>query len=206
MKKIIEILRIFINFFIDIIYACKLIFDYHYDKKYPILKINTLKVILQFIGNSIDRSAFEFYNIRKEDNLYIFYLSLKHKNSLIFQIFCFLHCFIFNQLLYELFWYVLPNNNLSIKIRCKVINKIWNNINNQISKLTENNFCFWYYRDYKKYYNNNVYYQSIKYKIFLLELIINICCWWNTKIIKNNIKSKLFINTDMLFYKVENYY
>ena len=86
------------------------------------------------------------------------------------------------------------------------IDKYFAKLNKKLDKQIENNFGFWYYRDYKKYYNNNAYYKSIKYKIFLLELIINIFCLWNTKIIKSNIKSKLFINTDMLFYKIENYY
>ena len=64
-----------------------------------------------------------------------------------------------------------------------------------------------YLIEYKKYYySNKEYYNSIKYKVFFFESILNICYSWNKHFIKNNRKSKLFINTDNLCFDIERYF
>ena len=208
MKKIINIhpIIVLINFVVDFLFACKLMFEINYYKKDKILNINHIRVLLQFMGRSFDFSSFEFYNIGKEDNLYIFYLSLKKHNSFIFQIFCFFHCFIFNQLFYNFVWDILPNNKIGIEIRCKILNKIWGSVNYFILRRVNNNFGYHYLVEYRKYYNDDIdFYKHIRYKVFFWESLINITCWWNNICIKYHLP-KFVINNDNLFYKAENYF
>lgn len=64
-----------------------------------------------------------------------------------------------------------------------------------------------YLREYKNYYRNNKeYYNKIKYIVFFEETIINFCDFWNKVVTKNNRQSKLFINTDTLFFDIERYF
>ena len=65
-------------------------------------------------------------------------------------------------------------------------------------------FKYEYLREYKRYYKNNPeYFNKIKYKIFFKETWLNLCLWWNTKILKNNHYHKLFVNIDNLFLDIE---
>ena len=65
-------------------------------------------------------------------------------------------------------------------------------------------FKYEYLREYKRYFRNNPeYYNKIKYKIFLKETWLNLCLWWNAKILKNNRYHKLFVNIDNLFLDIE---
>ena len=64
-----------------------------------------------------------------------------------------------------------------------------------------------YMREYKRYYKNKLeIYKSIRFKIFIEETLFNLFIWWNKVITKDNSKSKLFINTDNLFFDIERYF
>lgn len=64
-----------------------------------------------------------------------------------------------------------------------------------------------YVVEYKHYYKRNKpYYDSIKYTVFFMETLLNLVYCWNKAITKNNSKSKLFINTDNLFFDIEKYF
>lgn len=137
-RTTINVIRVLIDFIVDFLFVSRLLFELNHYKDNKELTFNHLRVLLQFLGKSFDNSSFEFYNINKEDDLYIFYLSLKKHNNLIFQIFCFFYCFFFNYLFYNLFWVILPNNGIGIIIRCKVLNKIWGSVNECIIKRVNN--------------------------------------------------------------------
>lgn len=64
-----------------------------------------------------------------------------------------------------------------------------------------------YVREYKRYYKNKpTIYKQIRFKIFIEESLLNLFSWWNKAITKDNSKSKLFINTDNLFFDIEKYF
>lgn len=64
-----------------------------------------------------------------------------------------------------------------------------------------------YVREYKRYYKNKpTIYKQIRFKIFIEETLLNLFIWWNKVITKDNSKSKLFINTDNLFFDIERYF
>lgn len=64
-----------------------------------------------------------------------------------------------------------------------------------------------YVREYKRYYKNKpTIYKQIRFKIFIEETLLNLFSWWNKAITKDNSKSKLFINTDNLFFDIERYF
>lgn len=137
-RTIINVIQILIDFVVDFLFVSRLLFELNHYRDNKELTFNHLRVFLQFMGKSFDNSPFEFYNINKEDHLHIFYVSLKKHNNLSFQIFCFFHCFFFNYLFYNLFWVILPNNEIGIIIRCKVLNKIWERVNEFIIKRVNN--------------------------------------------------------------------
>lgn len=210
MKKIIKkiytilyrIFFLFFDFLIDFLFCIRLFISLK-DEEYDEYKIKNIKVLLQFFGRSFDGSAFEYYNIYKEDSMYLLYLSLQKKNSLIFQIFCFFYCFIVNYFLFELVHILIPYNNF----RNKLVNNTFEKWFKILKKQIENNFSYQYLIGYRiYYYSDKEYYNSIKYKVFFFESILNICDFWNKHFIKNNRKSKLFINTDNLFFDIERYF
>lgn len=175
MKKIINAIKIIIDFVIDSLFLSRLMFEINYHKKDKELTYNHLRVLLQFTGNSFDNSAFEFYNLNKEDSFYTFYLSLKKHKSRVFQTFCFFHCLFFNHLLYNLFWAILPNNKIGVKIRLKIINRVWGDINE---------FLFFYL---KNDYTIKKLYREIKTKTkwFVRDLFIVKLVWVTCFLIKN---------------------
>lgn len=64
-----------------------------------------------------------------------------------------------------------------------------------------------YIREYKRYYKNKpIIYKQIKFKVFVMETLLNLFYLWNKAITKNNSKNKLFINTDNLFFDIERYF
>ena len=64
-----------------------------------------------------------------------------------------------------------------------------------------------YIREYKRYYKNkpNIY-KQIRFKVFVMETLLNLFYLWNKVITKDNSKNKLFINTDNLFFDIEKYF
>ena len=64
-----------------------------------------------------------------------------------------------------------------------------------------------YLREYKRYYKNKLeIYKQIRFKVFVMETLLNLFYLWNKAITKDNSKSKLFINTDKLFFDIERYF
>lgn len=64
-----------------------------------------------------------------------------------------------------------------------------------------------YMREYKRYYKNKLeIYKQIRFKVFVMETLLNLFYLWNKVITKDNSKSKLFINTDTLFFDIERYF
>lgn len=64
-----------------------------------------------------------------------------------------------------------------------------------------------YMREYKRYYKNKpTIYKEIRFKVFVMETLLNLFYLWNKVITKDNSKSKLFINTDTLFFDIERYF
>lgn len=210
MKKVIEkiytilyrIFFLFFDFLIDFLFCIQLFISLK-DEEYNEYKIKDIKVLLQFFGQSFDGSAFEYYNIYKEDSMYLLYLSIQKKNSLIFQIFCFFYCFIVNYFLFELVYILLPYNNFRNKLIDNTFEK-WFNI---LKKQIENNFGYEYIREYKKYYRTNKkFYKEICLDIFYKETKFNFSYWWNETILKNNKQSKLHIDTDYLIEDIKQYF
>ena len=202
-NKVYQLFVLLLYWVVDFFFCIRLFIDLHNYKNY--FDFNHLKVFLQFTANSFDDSSFEYYNLDKEESLYLLYLSLKKKNSLIFQVFVFFHCFFINYLLHDIIYILLPCSNFNFKN--KFIDNTFDLWNKELKKQIENNFRYEYLRDYKRYYySDKEYYNSIKYKVFFFESIINICDFWNKYFIKDNRKSKLFINTNNLFFDIERYF
>lgn len=206
MKKIIKkiytvlyrIFFLFFDFLIDFLFCIRLFISLRDSKEYDEYKIKNIKVLLQFFGRSFDSSSFEYYNLYKEDSMYLLHLSLQKKNSLIFQIFCFFYCFIVEYFLLELVYILLPYNNFRNKLVDNTFEK-WFNI---LKKQIENNFGFIYSRVYKIHYYKDKSNRSItKFKIFYFEFLLGLICNWNEVIIRNNHRNIFFIDTIDLFRK-----
>ena len=165
--------------------------------------IKNIKILLQFFGRSFDDSTFEWYNIYKEENMYLLHLSLQKKNSLVFQVFIFFYCFIVDYFLFELVNILLPTSNFRNKLVDSTFGQLYKILRNQI----ENNFGYEYLREYKRYYRaNRKFYKQIRFEIFYKETKLNLIFWWNEIIIKDNKKSKLYIDTDYLTEDIEQYF
>lgn len=203
MKKIKRKIRIsticFMIFdaFVDFLFSVRLLHDLK-NQPYNEYKIKDIKVLLQFLALSFDKSPFEYYNLNNEEYLYFYYLSLKYKNSGIFKGFIFIYTFLVNRLLFPILEYIFTSNK---------VYKFISFIDDKLIKQIKNNFGYEYLRDYKRYWKDNIdYYNNIKYKVFFEETLINFCDLWNKVFIKNNRKNKLFINTDTLFFDIERYF
>lgn len=193
LRKIKETFEWAFDNFVDCVFLIRLLWDLKQSKEDKELHITELRVLLQFFAKSFDKSAFEYYQLNNEEYLFLFYYSLKNKNSGIFQVFCFGYCFTINHFLVpilEEFIYYFP----------KKIQRIYHNfrdiVSKKIQRKIQNNFGYQYLREYKKYfYNNPKAYHKIKYKVFFKETLLNICLWWN---------KKTKINTDRI--NVEQYF
>lgn len=162
-------------------------------------KADLIRVLLQFFATPLGNSYFELYCSENEQFYFQFYYSLKKKNSAFFQGLCLLHCCFFNNLLYPICY----------KLFCKKINvdRYFIKVNEKINKQIENNFGYTYLREYKIYWKDKLaIYKSIRFKIFIKETLLNLFIGWNKVITKDNSKSKLFINTDNLFFDIERYF
>ena len=209
MKKIINIVgrilyKIFFllfDFMIDFLFCIRIFICIKNDNhEWDEYHIKNIKILLQFFGRSFDHSTFEYYNIYKEESMYLLHLSLQKKNSLVFQVFTFFYCFIVDYFLFELVNIILPYNNF----RNKFVHNTFGLLYKVMRKLIENNFGYEYLREYKKYYiGNKKYYKKIRFKIFYKETLLNLSYLWNRLIIKNNMNSRLFINKD---YSIEDYF
>ena len=201
MKKIIikiqQISCIIFDTFINFLFCVRLLHELKYEP-FDEHKIKTIKVLLQFLAKSFDDSAFEYYNLNNEDYLWPIYETIKKKNSTIFQLMVLLHSFLFNHFIYQIVYTISGYN-------CW-IDKYFAKLNKKLDKQIENNFGYHYLVEYKKYYKDDIYfYKHIRYKVFFLESLINITCWWNNICIKYH-WPKFVINNDNLFYKTENYF
>ena len=64
-----------------------------------------------------------------------------------------------------------------------------------------------YMMEYKRYYKSKpAIYKQIKFQVFVMETLLNLFYLWNKVITKDTSKSKLFINTDNLFFDIERYF
>lgn len=179
LRKIKDILEWAFDCFVDCVFLIRLLQDLKQCKEDKEGYITELRVLLQFLAKSFDKSAFESYQINNEEYLYWFYYSLKHKNSSIFQVFLFCYCFTISHFLVpvlEGFIYYFP----------KKIQRIYHNsrdiVNKKIQRKIQNNFGYEYLREYKKYYKNYPKsWNKIKYKVFFKETFLNLCIWWNNK-------------------------
>ena len=203
MKKIKRKIRIsticFMIFdsFVDFLFCVRLLQDLK-NQSYDEYKIKDMKVLLQFLASSFDNSPFEYYNLNNEEYLYLYYLSLKHKNSGIFKGFIFIYTFLVNRFLAPILEYIFTTNK---------VYKFTSPLNDKLVKQIKNNFGYEYLRDYKRYWSDDKeYYKQIRFKVFFEETLINLYNWWNKVITKNNRQSKLFINTDTLFFDIERYF
>lgn len=203
MKKIKRKIRIsticFMIFdaFVDFLFCIRLLHDLK-NQPYNEYKIKDIKVLLQFLALSFDKSPFEYYNLNNEEYLYFYYLSLKYKNNGIFKGFIFIYTFLVNRLLFPILEYIFTSNK---------VYKFISFIDDKLIKQIKNNFGYEYLRDYKRYYKDDKeYYKQIRFKVFFEETLINFCDLWNKVFIKNNRKNKLFINTDTLFFDIERYF
>lgn len=187
--------------FVDFLFSVRLLHDLK-NQPYDEYKIKDIKVLLQFLALSFDKSPFEYYNLNNEEYLYLYYLSLKYKNSGIFKGFIFIYTFLVNRLLFPVLEYIFTAKKVY-----KFTSPLNAKLNNKLVKQIKNNFGYEYLRDYKRYYKDDIdYYNNIKYKVFFEETIINLCDFWNKVITKGNRQSKLFINTDTLFFDIERYF
>lgn len=183
--------------FVDFLFSVRLLHDLK-NQPYNEYKIKDIKVLLQFLALSFDKSPFEYYNLNNEEYLYLYYLSLKYKNSSIFKEFIFIYTFLVNRFLAPVLEYIFTANK---------VYKFTFPLNNKLVKQIKNNFGYEYLRDYKRYWKDDIdYYNNIKYKVFFEETLINLCDFWNKVIIKGNRQSKFFINTDTLFFDIERYF
>lgn len=209
MKKVInrvgrilsKIFFLIFDFLLDFFYCIRIFIYLKNDgHKYDEYHIKNIKILLQFFGRSFDDSTFEWYNIYKEENMYLLHLSLQKKNSLVFQVFIFFYCFIVDYFLFELVNILLPTSNF----RNKFVDSTFGQLYKILKKRIENNFGYEYLREYKKYYRaNRKFYKQIRFKIFYKETLLNISYLWNRLIIKNNMNSRWFINKD---YSIEDYF
>lgn len=212
MKKVInrvgrilhKIFFLLFDFIIDFLFCVRLFINLKDDgHEYDEYHIKNIKIILQFFGRSFDHSTFEYYNIYKEESMYLLHFSLQKKNSLVFQVFIFFYCFIVDYFLFELINIILPYNNF----RNKFVHNTFGRLYKVMRKLIENNFGYEYVREYKRYYRaNRKFYKQIRFEIFYKETKLNLCFWWNETIIKDNKQSRLFINTDYLIEDIEQYF
>ena len=183
--------------FVDFLFSVRLLHDLK-NQSYDEYKIKDIKVLLQFLASSFDNSPFEYYNLNNEEYLYLYYLSLKHKNNSIFKGFIFIYTFLVNRFLAPILEYIFTANK---------VYKFTSPLNNKLVKQIKNNFGYEYLRDYKRYWGDDKeYYNSIKYKVFFEETLINLCDFWNKVITKGNRQSKFFINIDTLFFDIERYF
>lgn len=183
--------------FVDFLFSVRLLYDLK-NQPYDEYKIKDMKVLLQFLASSFDNSPFEYYNLNNEEYLYLYYLSLKYKNSGIFKGFIFIYTFLVNRLLFPILEYIFTSNK---------VYKFISFIDDKLIKQIKNNFGYEYLRDYKRYWSDDKeYYKQIRFKVFFEETLINLYNWWNKVITKGNRQSKLFINTDTLFFDIERYF
>lgn len=181
MKKIINkistICFMIFDAFVDFLFCVRLLHDLK-NQPYDEYQIKNIKVLLQFLASSFDKSPFEYYNLNNEEYLYLYYLSLKHKNSGIFKGFIFIYTFLVSRFLAPILEYVFTTNK---------VYKFTSPLNNKLVKQIKNNFGYEYLRDYKEYYKNNLeYYNKIKYKVFIKETLFNIYRYfWRKKKNKN---------------------
>ena len=185
--------------FVDFLFCIRLLIDLNSTKDTNNeLHTRNIKVLLQFLANSFDNSDFEYYCLNNEEYLYLYYLSLKHKNSSIFKGFIFIYTFLVNRFLAPILEYIFTANK---------VYKFTSPLNDKLVKQIKNNFGYEYLRDYKRYWSDDKeYYKQIRFKVFFEETIINLYNWWNKVVTKNNRQSKLFINTDTLFFDIERYF
>lgn len=183
--------------FVDFLFSVRLLHDLK-NQPYNEYKIKDIKVLLQFLALSFDKSPFEYYNLNNEEYLYLYHLSLKYKNSGIFKGFIFIYTFLVNRFLAPILEYIFTANK---------VYKFTSPLNDKLVKQIKNNFSYEYLRDYKRYWSDDKeYYNNIKYKVFFEETLINLCDFWNKVITKGNRQSKFFINTDTLFFDIERYF
>lgn len=199
MKKIVyticfRVLDAFTNF----LFLIRLLIELKHENL-DYFKRKDIKVLLQFFATLLGKSEFECYCSENESFYFQLYYSLKKKNSAFFQGFCLLYCCFFNNLLYPILYMLF----------CKKFNvdAYFIKINYKINKQIENNFGYAYLREYKIYWKNKpAIYKQIRFKIFIEETLLNLFSWCNKVITKDNPKSKLFINTDTLFFDIERYF
>ena len=205
-KTLYKVFFLVFDFIIDFLFCIRLFINLKksYNCGYDEYHIKNIKVLLQFFGRSFDNSSFEYYNLYKEDSMYLLHYSLKKKNNLIFQIFIFLYCFIVDYFLFELVNILLPI------FRDKLVDNIFCKLHEVIKKQIEKNFGYEYLREYKEYYrinfNKKYYhykYSKIRFKILYKETLLNLSYLWNKTIIKDNKQSRLFINTNHLIEDIE---
>ena len=201
MKKIIDkifaICFIIFDAFVDFLFCVRLLHDLK-NQPYDEYQIKNIKVLLQFLASSFDNSPFEYYNLNNEEYLYLYYLSLKHKNSSIFKGLIFIYTFLVNRFLAPILECIFAANK---------VYKFTSPLNDKLVKQIKNKFGYEYLRDYKRYWSDDKeYYKQIRFKVFFEETLINFYNWWNKVITKNNRQSKLFINTDTLFFDIERYF
>ena len=206
MKKFIFHLWLFIKlqieFICDFIFLILLLIDINISNSRRD-KIDTIRVLIEFLGRTdlyYCNTPFSRYKSENKDKLFSFYYSLKNKNSLIFQIFCFFFSFLieyyFQYLIYILIPYEL-NSNLG-----EIIENIFFKLKKKMQYYTENNFFYQYlleFRDYKNNYNKIEYYKYLVI-IFFLETYLNIL--YSIRFIK--FKKNGII--DNLHYKIESYF
>lgn len=184
--------------FVDFLFCVRLLHDLK-NQPYDEYKIKDIKVLLQFLASSFDNSPFEYYNLNNEEYLWPFYLSLKKKNNNIFQGIILIYSFLFNHLIYPILYNIFGYKHK--------LNRCFTKVNKRIIQYIENNFGYEYLRDYKRYWSDDKeYYKQIRFKVFFEETLINLCNFWDKVITKNNRQSKLFINTDPLFFDIERYF
>ena len=212
MKKIInrvgrildKIFFLIFDFIIDFLFCIRIFIYLKNDNhEWDEYHIKNIKILLQFFGRSFDNSTFEYYNIYKEEIMYLLHLSLQKKNSLVFQVFIFFYCFIIDYFLFELINILLPTSNFRDKFVHNTFGLLYKVMKNQI----ENNFGYEYIREYKRYYRaNRKFYKEIRFEIFYKETKLNISFLWNETIIRNNKQNKLYIDTDYLIEDIEQYF
>lgn len=93
-NKLIQIIYLIFNVITDFIYLLNLLLEIKVNKKeFNEYYIKELKVLLQFLGRSYDKSVFEYHNLNNEEYLFSYYYSLKYKHNSFFKVLCLVYSF-----------------------------------------------------------------------------------------------------------------
>lgn len=197
------LLRLHIEFISDFIFLVLLLIDINISISRR-NKIDIIRVLIEFLGRTdlyYCYTSFSRYKSENKDKLHTFYYSLKNKNTLIFQVFCFFYSFFIEYYLQYSIYILIPyelNSNIG-----EFIENTFFKLRKKMQYYTDCNFHYCYLKDLKEYYKdryNKKYYKDI-IKAFFYETYLNLL--YNLRLYQFKYGNKIINRIEL---KIEDYF